>query len=136
VYAGEIVEHLAHPHDALAQWIRLLRPGGRLVVTTPNRRHLMARLLHREVVQNPEHLFEWSRDELLDAVRAAGGRILHVEGLHLPVPVPVPGMGWRDVIAGVNRRIPVPPMVARAGMELGRHAPRFAMNVAVVAEPA
>ena len=43
VYAGEILEHLADPDAALAAWVRVLRPGGRLVVTTPNRRHLMAR---------------------------------------------------------------------------------------------
>ena len=37
VYANFVVEHLQHPEDAFAEWRRLLRPGGRLVLLTSNR---------------------------------------------------------------------------------------------------
>jgi len=36
IIAGEIIEHLAAPQQLLASSRELLRPGGRLVITTPN----------------------------------------------------------------------------------------------------
>src|SRR5918995_4819567 len=37
VYANFVVEHLEHPERAFAEWRRVLRPGGRLVLLTSNR---------------------------------------------------------------------------------------------------
>lgn len=37
VYANFVVEHLARPDRACAEWRRVLRPGGRLVLLTSNR---------------------------------------------------------------------------------------------------
>jgi len=133
VFAGEIVEHLAEPHAALRQWVSLLRPGGRLVVTTPNRRHLLARVRGFETVENPEHLFEWSRDELHDALVAAGVVVERIEGLALPLPVYVPRHGWRDLVQIVPPRVPLPePLLVRA-LGAGRRVPALAMNLAAVA---
>jgi SAM-dependent methyltransferase len=133
VYAGEIVEHLVEPAHALRRWVDLVRPGGRLVITTPNRRHLLTRVRGYELVENPEHLFEWDVDELRAAVTAAGARIMHSEGLMLPLPVYVPGRGWRDAFGAAARRIGAPqPLLIRA-VELGRPLPALAMNIAVVA---
>lgn len=36
VLITEIIEHVAHPDQFLAQTARLVRPGGRIVMTTPN----------------------------------------------------------------------------------------------------
>jgi 2-polyprenyl-3-methyl-5-hydroxy-6-metoxy-1,4-benzoquinol methylase len=36
VYAGEVIEHLPSPNEAFIAWDRLLKPGGYMVVTTPN----------------------------------------------------------------------------------------------------
>jgi SAM-dependent methyltransferase len=133
VFAGEIIEHLAEPHAALREWVRLLRPGGRLVVTTPNRRHLLARVRGFETVENPEHLFEWSRDELHDALVAAGTVVQRIEGLALPLPVYVPRHGWRDLVQIVPPRVTVPePLLVRT-LGLGRRIPALTMNLAAVA---
>jgi SAM-dependent methyltransferase len=37
VYANFVVEHLQHPEHTFAEWRRVLRPGGRLVLLTSNR---------------------------------------------------------------------------------------------------
>ena len=37
VYANFVVEHLEHPERGFAEWRRVLRPGGRLVLLTSNR---------------------------------------------------------------------------------------------------
>jgi SAM-dependent methyltransferase len=133
VFAGEIIEHIVDPHAALHRWIRLLRPGGRLVVTTPNRWHLLARARGRPEVDNPEHLFEWTLAELRRAVRDAGGRVIAVDGLLLAVPVPIPGRGWRDAITVVAHRLPVTPRMVQRWMPAGRLVPSLAYDIAVVA---
>ncbi|HET9052432.1 MAG TPA: methyltransferase domain-containing protein [Candidatus Dormibacteraeota bacterium] len=133
VFAGEIVEHLLRPDAALRGWVEALRPGGRLIVTTPNRTHVMARLLDRYEVKNPEHLFEYSPEELLAAVERAGARVTHLEGLQLALPVYLPPRGWRDVLFGVRRRWGLPGPVVAASMRAGRWFPRHAENLAVVA---
>jgi len=133
VYAGEIIEHLVEPEVALRGWVQLLRPGGRLVLTTPNRRHLLARITGHEQVVNPEHLFEYSRAELCAAVEAAGARVRHMEGLTLPLPVYLPGRGWRDLVPGLRRRYVVPTPVLRAAVRAGHWLPGLAENLALVA---
>ena len=133
VFAGEIIEHLPHPDAALREWVSALRPGGRLILTTPNREHIMARLLHRYEVKNPEHLFEYSLAELRAAVRRAGARVDHVEGLQLAVPLWVPRLGWRDLLFGIRRRVGLPSAVDRASVLAGRWFPGAAENLAVVA---
>ena len=37
VYANFVVEHLQYPERTFAEWRRVLRPGGRLVLLTSNR---------------------------------------------------------------------------------------------------
>lgn len=108
LYAGEIIEHLREPDQALRSWVRAVRPGGRVVITTPNRRHLLARASGVEQVVNPEHLFEYSPAELRAAVVRAGARVERLEGLCLPLPLPFPGRGWRDIVRVGANRSPVP----------------------------
>jgi SAM-dependent methyltransferase len=133
VFAGEIVEHLAEPQAALREWIGLLRPGGRLVVTTPNRRHLLARVRGFETVENPEHLFEWSRDQLRDALVASGAVVDRIEGLALPLPVYVPRHGWRDLVQVGPPRVPLPESLLVRLLGAGRRMPALALDLAAVA---
>ena len=41
VVADSVVEHLDDPSSALAEWLRVVRPGGRLVLWSPNRYSLL-----------------------------------------------------------------------------------------------
>jgi 2-polyprenyl-3-methyl-5-hydroxy-6-metoxy-1,4-benzoquinol methylase len=135
VFAGEIIEHLVERRHALRTWVSLLRPGGRLVLTTPNRRHLLARVSGHEEVQNAEHLHEYTVAELCAEIREAGARVRRMEGLCLPLPIYVPRRGWRDAVITVFcRYAPNHPTALRRLVALGRPFPRLATNIAVVAE--
>lgn len=40
IFANQIVEHLVYPREMVARLLKLLKPNGRLVVTTPNWKYL------------------------------------------------------------------------------------------------
>lgn len=63
----ETIEHVSHPERLVAEAKRVLRPGGRFLVSTPNR--IVTGLQRGERPQNPFHLFEWSLSELDQCLR-------------------------------------------------------------------
>lgn len=70
----DVIEHLLDPRDTLAHVARLLKPGGTLAVSTPNRFGLSVRWFADAsvVVCPPEHLFLASRTGLRAAFDSAG----------------------------------------------------------------
>jgi SAM-dependent methyltransferase len=83
VVYGEVIEHMQHdPLHALAEIRRVLRPGGTLVLTTPNVARLenVLRLVAGRNVYDPysgygpygRHNREYNRHELVTLVRHAG----------------------------------------------------------------
>ncbi len=62
VTAFDAFEHVYDPNRFLAAAARLLRPGGVVVITTPDRTSLLSRLSGRRWVsfKIPEHVFYWS----------------------------------------------------------------------------
>lgn len=94
VVCGDVVEHLRRPGDALARLRPLLRPGGRLVLATPNvanwaiRLSLLAgrwRYTDRGILDRTHtHLF--TRATLLETVRSAGYAVVALDHT-APVPV-------------------------------------------------
>jgi 2-polyprenyl-3-methyl-5-hydroxy-6-metoxy-1,4-benzoquinol methylase len=106
VLCGDVVEHLRDPVAALARLRPLLRPDGRLVVSTPNVANWAIRLsllggrwryTDRGILDRTHtHLF--TRATLAEALHAAGYD--HVE-IDFSVPVP----GDSDLLDGLGRAV-------------------------------
>lgn len=85
VFANQIIEHLVYPDRLLERLKRKLKPGGRLVVTTPNGQYVKNPLPSYRQLGNPKdwehlqftadgdgHFYAYRRQELLDVFTAAG----------------------------------------------------------------
>jgi 2-polyprenyl-3-methyl-5-hydroxy-6-metoxy-1,4-benzoquinol methylase len=96
IVCGDLVEHLRGPGAALQRLRPLLRPGGRLVLSTPNVANWAMRLsllggrwryTDRGILDRTHtHLF--TRKTLAETVDAAGYRVLELDHT-----APVPGIG-------------------------------------------
>lgn len=93
VITSECVEHLQDPARAIGEVLRVLEPGGQLILTTPNRLWLplvlLAQRLRIRRFQGNES-FVGTR-ELRSCVTAAGGEVLRQTGCHL-LPWQLPGV--------------------------------------------
>ncbi|MEC3973830.1 class I SAM-dependent methyltransferase [Amycolatopsis sp. H20-H5] len=75
----QVIEHLWDQAGFLAECHRVLRPGGRLLVTTPNR---LTFTPDSETPLNPYHTRELSPSEMDTMLREAGFLVETLHGLH------------------------------------------------------
>ena len=88
VFASEVIEHVVDTEAFLAEICRVLRPSGRLVLSTPNSAFWVYRLfalLGRTVsdVQHRGHVRFFSRFGLARQVSGAGFEAVAVSGRHM-----------------------------------------------------
>ncbi len=62
-----VIEHLDTPAVYLQEWCRVLKPGGRLALVTPN-----ARYRDPDHFADADHKYIWQRADILRALRDAG----------------------------------------------------------------
>ncbi len=70
VAAQHVIEHFAAPGQLLREWRRVLKPGGRLVLVTPN-----ARYADPSVFYDADHKLIFTRRQLRDALTEAGFQV-------------------------------------------------------------
>ncbi|PXY20685.1 class I SAM-dependent methyltransferase [Prauserella muralis] len=75
----QVIEHLWDQLGFLAECRRVLRPGGRLLVTTPNR---LTFTPGSDTPLNPYHTRELAPSELDELLREAGFAVERLHGLH------------------------------------------------------
>ncbi|GAA1219379.1 class I SAM-dependent methyltransferase [Prauserella alba] len=75
----QVLEHLWDQYGFLAECRRVLRPGGRLLLTTPNR---LTFTPDSDTPLNPYHTRELSPSELDEMIREAGFTVEWLAGLH------------------------------------------------------
>jgi ubiquinone/menaquinone biosynthesis C-methylase UbiE len=54
VFSGETLEHLDKPEDLFNDAFRILKPGGTLIITTPQEDH----------IESPEHVWYFTKDDI------------------------------------------------------------------------
>lgn len=68
IFAGEAIEHIRFPRRFLRECHRILREGGQLVLTTPNRDAILYRLQRDLYCVGPEHFWLFNHPELVEFV--------------------------------------------------------------------
>jgi predicted O-methyltransferase YrrM/SAM-dependent methyltransferase len=94
VLSTQVLEHVPDPELYLSECFRLLRPGGRLLLSTHG---IMA--FH----PSPEDYWRWTRPGLERVVQRAGFRLVHFEGV-----LGVASAGLMLVHIAVDPRLPRP----------------------------
>lgn len=75
----QVIEHVWNHPEFVRECLRVLEPGGRLLVTTPNRLTFSPGL---DEPVNPFHTKEFTAAELVELLAASGFEIERVYGLH------------------------------------------------------
>jgi SAM-dependent methyltransferase len=94
VLSSQVLEHVADPPAYLGECRRVLRPGGRLLLSTHG-----TLFLHRD----PTDYWRWTCDGLKLTLQRAGFRVLHLEGVVGLAPT-----GLMLFLGGTYRRVPGP----------------------------
>ena len=133
LFAGELIEHLPDPQPGLAEFRRVLKPGGTLILTTPNRRRLANVVDRSDRPYSPDHLSELSFDEVRALIEKNGFEIVYETGLHLELL-----LNWLSPLPKLdrlqrkwNRPWAVPLM--RLLLKAGALAPRYSLDLVFVA---
>lgn len=94
IVMNNVIEHLWNPRETLAECHRLLRPGGRLVMVTPNFDSLGRRRFGRNWrgLEPPRHLYLYTARSLRSLCRRAGFR-------HLQSGSSAGGVSGRGILA-------------------------------------
>jgi SAM-dependent methyltransferase len=77
IVAFEVFEHLSNPRDVIVALIKMLNPGGYMVISIPNRNRLWPQRNHWDYP--PHHMTRWNDSCLKNFMERHGLTVEHVE---------------------------------------------------------
>lgn len=109
VFCSEVIEHLVRPDGLASEIHRVLRPGGSLVLSTPNSAFWVYRLLGiagytLSELQHRMHLRFFSPASLTRLLRDAGFEMEHLGGRSMYMVLPDPPRLLRPVFSALGLR--------------------------------
>lgn len=90
VFAFDVIEHIDEREmpEILRAIQRLLKKDGFLIITTPNRKNLRARLFGERSLKGYKHKKEYALDELRALLHKNGFCVAECKGVYIPIPIP------------------------------------------------
>ncbi|HTZ42951.1 MAG TPA: methyltransferase domain-containing protein [Jatrophihabitans sp.] len=141
----QVIEHVWHPAQFLAECRRVLRPDGLLALSTPNRLTFSPGLARGQKPENPFHVREFDAEELIALVAGhgfavsellglrAGSRLARLDRRHgglVAAQLRTPPSGWSpELAADVGS-------VTAADFAVGPGDPGAGLDLIVLARPA
>jgi 2-polyprenyl-3-methyl-5-hydroxy-6-metoxy-1,4-benzoquinol methylase len=87
----EVLEHLSNLPEVISKVRRLLKPGGRIVLSTPNKWAVLfrikSRIFKRDVMYDPLHVREFSPRSLRKFLNASGMKVDRMYTRILGIPL-------------------------------------------------
>jgi 2-polyprenyl-3-methyl-5-hydroxy-6-metoxy-1,4-benzoquinol methylase len=99
-----VIEHLRHPEQTLRKIFELLKPGGMLLVGTPNVTSVWSKLFGRywDGLHIPFHLYLFNSDTLSRALAAAGFTIQSLKCFTTPQGFASNLRSWLSGVTGIS----------------------------------
>ena len=107
--AAEVIEHLENPRELAREWYRLLKPGGKLLLSTPNNesiRSLVALLVRGHYIAfddtcYPAHITALLRKDLQRILTEAGFHDIHFHYTNHGGLPKLPLVTWQKISANL-----------------------------------
>ena len=111
VIAAEVIEHLENPRKVAREWLQILKPGGTLILSTPNNesvRSLMALMARGHYVAfldscYPAHITALLRKDLVRILTEAGFSDVRFHFTNHGGLPRLPAVSWQQVSLGLLR---------------------------------
>jgi 2-polyprenyl-3-methyl-5-hydroxy-6-metoxy-1,4-benzoquinol methylase len=109
VIAAEVIEHLENPREVAREWHRILKPSGRLILSTPNNesiRSLVALLIRGHYASfgddsYPAHITALLRKDLMRILTEAGFSEVRFKFTDFGGVPKMPTISWQQVSFGL-----------------------------------